>query len=117
MHELPDALSRTDRATQRRAAAAHRGVIICEVARRPPTEGSDVYDTVRRLRASQSNGPNLRAVVDLDSICASAHLQIELAPDAWDPRPSPRQLDLDLNLDASLPAIGPSPDQMMGWSM
>jgi hypothetical protein len=51
------------------------------------------------------------------TICASAHLQIELAPDAWDPRPSPRQLDLDLNLDASLPDIGPSPDQMMGWSM
>jgi len=115
--QLPDALSRPDRATQRRAAAPHRGVTICEVARRPPTEGSDVYDTVRRLRASQSNGPHLRAVVDLDSICASAHLQRELAPDAWDPWPSPRQLDLDLDRAASLPAIGPAPDQMMGWSM
>jgi hypothetical protein len=115
--QLPDALSRTVRATQRRAAVWGRGVTICEGARRLPAEGSDVYDTVRRLRASQSNGPHLRAVVDLDSIYASALLQREQAPDAWDPRPSPRQLDLDLDLDASLPAIGPSPDQMMGWSM
>jgi hypothetical protein len=115
--QLPDALSRTDCATQRRAAAPHRGMTICEVARRLLAEGSDVYDVVRRLRASQSNGPHLRAVVDLDSICACAHLQRELAPDAWDPRPSPRQFDLNLDLDASLPAIGPSPDQMMGWSM
>src|SRR5579859_6935463 len=115
--QLPDALSRTDRATQRRAAAPYRGVTIYEVACRLPAEGSAVYATVRRLRASQSNGPNLRAVVDLDSICASVHLQRELAPDAWDPRPSPLHLDLDLDLDATLLAIGPPPDQMMGGSM
>jgi hypothetical protein len=115
--QLPDALNCTDRATQRRVAAPHRGGTIYKVARRLPAEGSDVYDTVRRLRASQSNGPNLHAIVDLDSICAYAHLQLELAPDAWDPRSSPLQLNLNLDLDATLHAIGRSPDQMMGWLM
>jgi hypothetical protein len=84
-----------------------------------------VYDTMRRLRASQSNGPNLRAVVDVDSMCAYTHLQLELAPEGWDPRPLPLQLDLDLDLDldlaatlpTTLPAIGPAPDQRRGWSM
>jgi hypothetical protein len=96
-------------------------VTIYEVARRPPVEGSDVYNTVRRQWASQSNGLNLRAVVDVDSKCAYAHLQLELAPEGWDPRPLPLQLDLDLDLDATLPAtlpaIGPAPDQRRGWSM